>query len=106
MTTTTTAARPAARHPGSLLTVTDLGKDRFLALVELAKELKRAKKNGTERAQLTGRNIALVFEKSSTRTRCAFAAHDQGAHVTYLDLTGSHMGREESIPDTAQVLGR
>ncbi len=96
------------RHPGSLLTVADLGKDRFLALVERAAELKRDRAAGTERARLTGRNIALVFEKSSTRTRCAFevAAHEQGAHVTYLDPTGSHMGRDESVSDTARVLGR
>ncbi len=96
------------RHPGSLLTVTDLGKDRFLALVERAAELKRDRAAGTERPRLTGRNIALIFEKSSTRTRCAFevAAHEQGAHVTYLDPAGSHMGRDESVPDTARVLGR
>jgi len=63
---------------------------------------------GVEKPRLTGRNIALIFEKSSTRTRCAFevAAHDQGAHVTYLGPAGSHIGREESVPDTAQVLGR
>jgi ornithine carbamoyltransferase len=96
------------RHPGTLLKELDLGKARFLALVDEARELKHAKASGTEQAVLTGKNIALVFEKSSTRTRCAFevAAHDQGAHVTYLDPAGSHMGREESIPDTAKVLGR
>jgi ornithine carbamoyltransferase len=98
----------ATLHPGSLLTGTDLGRDRFLALVELAAELKRDRAAGTERPRLTGRTIALVFEKSSTRTRCAFevAAHEQGAHVTYLDPAGSHMGRDESVPDTARVLGR
>ncbi|GAB2861906.1 ornithine carbamoyltransferase [Lentzea nigeriaca] len=96
------------RHPGSLLKELDLTRDRFLDLVSQARGLKRAKASGTEHPLLTGKNIALVFEKSSTRTRCAFevAAHDQGAHVTYLDPTGSHMGREESIPDTAKVLGR
>ncbi|MBC8092712.1 MAG: ornithine carbamoyltransferase [Pseudonocardia sp.] len=96
------------RHPGSLLKELDLDKDGFLALVERAAELKIAKAAGTERARLTGRNIAVIFEKSSTRTRCAFevAAHDQGAHVTYLGPEGSHIGREESIPDTARVLGR
>ena len=96
------------RHPGSLLSMQDLDPEQLLALVQLAGELKRARADGTEVARLTGRNIALVFEKSSTRTRCAFevAAHEQGAHVTYLDPTGSHMGREESVADTAQVLGR
>ncbi|MDT7574562.1 MAG: ornithine carbamoyltransferase [Pseudonocardiales bacterium] len=97
-----------SRHPGSLLTVTDLGKDRFLGLVERAAQLKRAKATGREQPRLTGRTIALIFEKSSTRTRCAFevAAYDQGAHVTYLGPEGSHIGKEESIPDTARVLGR
>ncbi|SFR02406.1 ornithine carbamoyltransferase [Lentzea waywayandensis] len=96
------------RHPGSLLKELDLTKEKFLDLVSQARGLKRAKASGVEHPVLTGKNIALVFEKSSTRTRCAFevAAHDQGAHVTYLDPTGSHMGREESIPDTAKVLGR
>ena len=96
------------RHPGSLLKEIDLSKDQFLALITSAAGLKRAKADGVEEQRLTGRNIALIFEKNSTRTRCAFevAAHDQGAHVTYLDPTGSHIGREESIPDTARVLGR
>jgi ornithine carbamoyltransferase len=96
------------RHPGSLLKELDLTKEKFLDLVSQARGLKRAKSSQTEHPLLTGKNIALVFEKSSTRTRCAFevAAHDQGAHVTYLDPTGSHMGREESVPDTARVLGR
>ncbi|MET9633246.1 ornithine carbamoyltransferase [Lentzea sp. NPDC006480] len=96
------------RHPGSLLKELDLTKEKFLDLVSQARGLKRAKASHTEHPRLKGKNIALVFEKSSTRTRCAFevAAHDQGAHVTYLDPTGSHMGREESIPDTAKVLGR
>ncbi|MGW7045597.1 ornithine carbamoyltransferase [Streptomyces avermitilis] len=97
-----------ARHPGSLLKELDLDKARFLALITRAAQLKQDKADGTERRLLTGRNIALVFEKSSTRTRCAFevAAHDQGAHVTYLGPDGSHIGREESIRDTARVLGR
>ena len=96
------------RHPGSLLQETDLDKTQFLALIASAARLKAAKAAGTEQARLAGRNIALIFEKSSTRTRCAFevAAHDQGAHVTYLDPAGSHLGRKESVPDTAQVLGR
>lgn len=97
-----------ARHPGSLLKELDLDKAQFLALITRAAQLKQDKAYGTERRLLTGRNIALVFEKSSTRTRCAFevAAHDQGAHVTYLGPDGSHIGREESIRDTARVLGR
>ncbi|MEY9857775.1 ornithine carbamoyltransferase [Catenulispora sp. GAS73] len=96
------------RHPGSLLKELDLSKARFLALIAHAAQLKQARAAGTEHPRLTGRTIALVFEKSSTRTRCAFevAAHEQGAHVTYLDPTGSHIGRDESIPDTARVLGR
>ncbi len=96
------------RHPGSLLAVTDLDKDGFLALLESAAELKAAKAAGTEVPQLTGRNIAMIFEKASTRTRCAFevAMHDQSGHVTYLGPEGSHIGKEESIRDTARVLGR
>jgi ornithine carbamoyltransferase len=96
------------RHPGSLLQDLDLDKKQFLDLLALARDLKRDKNAGTETARLTGRNIVLVFEKNSTRTRCAFevAAHDQGAHVTYLGADGTHIGREESIPDTARVLGR
>jgi ornithine carbamoyltransferase len=98
----------ATRHPGSLLQETDLSKPQFLTLLATAGQLKAAKRGGTEDARLAGRNIALIFEKSSTRTRCAFevAAHDQGASVTYLDPSGSHIGREESVPDTARVLGR
>ena len=96
------------RHPGSLLKTLDLDKGQFLALIERARELKAAKAAGAERPQLRGKNIALIFEKASTRTRCAFevAAHDQGAHVTYLGPDGSHIGREESIADTGRVLGR
>ncbi len=77
-------------------------------LLDLAAELKWAKKSGTEEPVLTGKNIALIFEKSSTRTRCAFevAAYDQGAHVTYLGPTGSQIGHKESMKDTARVLGR
>ncbi|MEI7422503.1 MAG: ornithine carbamoyltransferase [Prolixibacteraceae bacterium] len=77
-------------------------------LLNLAAELKWAKKSGTEEPILTGKNIALIFEKSSTRTRCAFevAAYDQGAHVTYLGPTGSQIGTKESMKDTARVLGR
>ena len=77
-------------------------------LLELSADLKEAKLTGTEQPRLIGRNIALVFEKTSTRTRCAFevAAFDQGAHVTYLDPSGSQLGHKESIADTARVLGR
>jgi ornithine carbamoyltransferase len=80
----------------------------FASLIDLAAELKAAKRAGTERPRLRGKNIALIFEKTSTRTRCAFevAAHDQGAHVTYLDPSGSQIGHKESMKDTARVLGR
>lgn len=76
-------------------------------LLDLAAELKKAKKEGTEKQYLKGKNIALIFEKASTRTRCAFevAAYDQGAHVTYLGPTGSQIGQKESMKDTARVLG-
>jgi ornithine carbamoyltransferase len=77
-------------------------------LLRLAESLKLAKYAGTETQQLAGKEIALIFEKSSTRTRSAFevAAYDQGAHVTYLDPSGSQLGHKESIADTAAVLGR
>jgi ornithine carbamoyltransferase len=77
-------------------------------LLKLAGALKTVKYAGTERSRLAGKNIALIFEKTSTRTRSAFevAAYDQGAHVTYLDPTGSQLGHKESIADTARVLGR
>jgi len=80
----------------------------FRSLIELARQLKAAKQAGYERPMLTGRNIALIFEKTSTRTRSAFevAAHDQGAHVTYLGPDESQIGTKESIKDTARVLGR
>ncbi|MCW3040487.1 MAG: argF [Solirubrobacterales bacterium] len=86
----------------------DFTRPELLHLVDLAAELKAAKRAGTETPRLAGREIALIFEKSSTRTRCAFevGAFDQGAHVTYLDPTGSQLGHKESIADTAQVLGR
>ena len=77
-------------------------------LLDLSADLKRAKYAGTEQPKLTGKNIALIFEKASTRTRCAFetAAYDQGARVTYLGPTGSQIGKKESMKDTARVLGR
>ena len=77
-------------------------------LLDLSIDLKKAKYMGTEQPGLTGKNIALIFEKASTRTRCAFetAAYDQGAQVTYLGPTGSQIGKKESMKDTARVLGR
>ena len=78
------------------------------SLLQLAAKLKADKKSGKEEAKLTGKNIALIFEKDSTRTRCSFevAAYDQGARVTYLGPSGSQIGHKESIKDTARVLGR
>lgn len=95
----------SGRH---LRTELDLSGDEFRSLLTLAGQLKAAKRAGTEQRRLTGRHIALVFEKSSTRTRCAFevAAADQGAATTYLDPAGSHIGHKESARDTARVLGR
>ncbi|MEU9001770.1 ornithine carbamoyltransferase [Streptomyces sp. NPDC048551] len=92
----------------SFLKELDFTAAEFRGLVELAAELKAAKKAGTERRRLQGKNIALIFEKTSTRTRCAFevAAADQGAHTVYLDPSGSQMGHKESVRDTARVLGR
>ncbi|MFZ7324943.1 ornithine carbamoyltransferase [Avibacterium avium] len=77
-------------------------------LLQLAEDLKRAKYAGTEQPKLKGKNIALIFEKTSTRTRCAFevAAYDQGANVTYIDPNSSQIGHKESMKDTARVLGR
>jgi ornithine carbamoyltransferase len=90
------------------LTLMDLSPKEINFLLDLSLELKRAKYAGTEQQRLKGKNIALIFEKDSTRTRCAFevAALDQGAHVTYLGPTGSQMGKKESVADTARVLGR
>jgi ornithine carbamoyltransferase len=90
------------------LKLLDFSPPEIACLLQRSAELKNAKRSGTERRQLEGRNIALIFEKTSTRTRCAFevAAYDQGARVTYLDPTGSQLGRKESIRDTARVLGR
>jgi ornithine carbamoyltransferase len=92
----------------SLCKELDFTPDELRFLIGLGTDLKRAKRAGTERPRLRGKNIALIFEKPSTRTRCAFevAAYDQGAHVTYLGPTGTHVGHEESIKDTARVLGR
>src|SRR6185369_3562768 len=92
----------------SLLTVQDYTAREFRYLLDLARDLKRAKYAHTEQPHLQGKEIALIFEKTSTRTRCAFevACHDQGAHVTYLDPAGSQIGHKESFKDTARVLGR
>ncbi|MER5887054.1 ornithine carbamoyltransferase [Streptomyces sp. NPDC001941] len=86
----------------------DLTAEEFRALIDLSARLKADKKAGTETQRLRGRNVALIFEKSSTRTRCAFevAAADQGASTTYIDPAGSHIGKKESARDTARVLGR
>jgi ornithine carbamoyltransferase len=92
----------------SFLKEIDFSPTELRFLLELSGTLKEAKYAGTEVQRLRGRNIALIFEKTSTRTRCAFevAAYDQGAHVTYLDPSGSQMGHKESVEDTARVLGR
>ncbi|MGA9260539.1 MAG: ornithine carbamoyltransferase [Desulfobacterales bacterium] len=90
------------------LKLLDFSPQEIMFLLELATDLKKAKYAGTEQPRLQGKNIVLIFEKTSTRTRCAFetAAFDQGARVTYLGPTGSQMGAKESIKDTARVLGR
>ncbi len=92
----------------SLLTVQDYTQREFKYLLDLARDLKRAKYARTEQEHLKGKEICLIFEKTSTRTRCAFevACHDQGATVTYLDPSGSQMGHKELAKDTARVLGR
>ena len=92
----------------SLLTVQEYTPREFRYLLDLARDLKRAKYAGTEQQHLKGKEICLIFEKTSTRTRCAFevACYDQGAHVTYLDPAGSQIGHKESFKDTARVLGR
>lgn len=92
----------------SLLKELDFTPEELKFLIKLAIDLKAAKYGGYEQPRLKGKNICLIFEKTSTRTRCAFevAAYDQGAHVTYLDPQGSQMGHKESIADTARVLGR
>jgi ornithine carbamoyltransferase len=95
-------------HGRSLLAITDLSAGEFSYLVGLGRELRAEKKAGAARRRLDGRNIALIFEKTSTRTRSAFevAAHDEGAHVVYLGPDDTHLGRKESVRDTARVLGR
>ena len=92
----------------SFLKMMDFSEEEIIYLIDLAAELKEKKKKGIAHDELKGKNIVLIFEKTSTRTRCSFevAAHDLGMHVTYLDPDGSQIGRKESIADTARVLGR
>ena len=92
----------------NFLKLKDFTPEEILYMVDLAAELKDKKKKGIAHDALTGKNIALIFEKTSTRTLCSFevAAHDLGMHVTYLDPSGSQIGKKESIADTARVLGR
>ena len=92
----------------NFLKLLDFTPDQIREVLALAAQLKADKKAGCEKQHLVGKNIVLLFEKDSTRTRCSFevAAHDQGAHVTYLGPSGSQMGKKESIEDTARVLGR
>ena len=92
----------------SFLKLLDFSPQEISFLLQLSAELKKAKYAGIEQPGLKGKNIVLIFEKSSTRTRCAFetAAYDQGARVTYLGTSGSQMGTKESLKDTARVLGR
>jgi ornithine carbamoyltransferase len=95
-------------HGRHFLAEADFTADEIRSLLDLAHDLKRARYAGTERPQLVGKQIALIFEKTSTRTRCAFevAAKDQGAHTTYLGPEGTQIGHKESMRDTARVLGR
>ncbi|CCK00601.1 Ornithine carbamoyltransferase [Cronobacter malonaticus 507] len=98
----------SALYQKSFLKLLDFTPAQIRLLLELSAKLKSDKKNGVEVQKLAGKNIALIFEKDSTRTRCSFevAAYDQGARVTYLGPSGSQIGHKESIKDTARVLGR
>ncbi|EKY3195304.1 ornithine carbamoyltransferase [Cronobacter turicensis] len=98
----------SALYQKSFLKLLDFTPAQIRMLLELSTKLKNDKKKGVELQNLTGKNIALIFEKDSTRTRCSFevAAYDQGARVTYLGPSGSQIGHKESIKDTARVLGR
>ena len=102
------AGTPSFLKGQSLLDVGALTKEQFIHLLDFSGELKAAKRSGTEKQWLTKKEIVLIFEKTSTRTRCSFevAAYDQGAHVTYLGPEGSQIGHKESMKDTARVLGR
>lgn len=95
-------------HARHFLKELDFTRDEWAYLLDLSSELKAAKREHREIPRMSGRNVALIFEKTSTRTRCAFevAAHDQGAHCTYLDPSGSQIGHKESVADTARVLGQ
>jgi len=95
-------------HGRHFLDLKDFTPEEIISLIDLSAELKAAKREGREEQKLIGREIALIFEKDSTRTRCAFevAAYDQGAHVTFIGPGGSHMGHKETAKDTARVLGR
>jgi ornithine carbamoyltransferase len=95
-------------HHRSFLKLLDFTPEEIKFLLQLSQDLKAAKYGGYEQPRLKGKNIALIFEKTSTRTRCAFevAAYDQGAHITYLGPEGSQIGHKESMKDTARVLGR
>ncbi len=100
--------KPMDLRGRNLLRLADFTGDEIRYLLHLARDLKAAKKAGREQQRLRGKEIVLIFEKDSTRTRCAFevAAFDQGAHVTFLGPSGSHMGHKETVKDTARVLGR
>ena len=99
---------PLNLHSRDFLKEVDFSTAELQFLLDLSHDLKRAKANGTEHQRMRGRNVALIFEKTSTRTRCAFevAAYDQGAHVTFIGPGGSHLGHKETAKDTARVLGR
>ncbi len=101
----TTMTDLRGRH---LMRLADFSPEEITYLLDLAAELKAAKREGREEQKLVGKEIALIFEKDSTRTRCAFevAAYDQGANVTFIGPSGSHMGHKETVKDTARVLGR
>jgi len=92
----------------SFLTLKDFTQEEIKYFIDLAKKLKQEKYSGTEKKRLQGKNIALIFEKDSLRTRCSFevSAYDQGANVVYIGAQGSHMGKKESVKDTARVMGR
>ena len=92
----------------NFLKLLDFSREEIEYLIDYAAELKKEKKSGIEHKLCVGKNIALIFEKTSTRTRCAFevAAHDLGMNATYLDPAASQIGKKESIADTARVLGR
>ena len=99
---------PFNNHNRSLLSLVHHSERDLHYLLSLSRDLKRAKYTGNATRSLEGKNIALIFEKTSTRTRCAFevAAYDQGANVTYIDPNSSQIGHKESMKDTARVLGR